>query len=740
MRIFKNEISIEKTQRNNLLLAAILVNILNGILVYGISLEMSSNLYYSQTQYAMLFTTCIMFLGHGIGGWGYSLVKKVEYNHINIFIKIWIVTIIFTLFVLFEWYPYIIKYIHYIKLQKNLINFLKILCSGLIEFPIFFVEGILYAALFCIIQNKWANNIPILAATSTIGSAFGYVLGIFIPIMPGINASIILSVVLLMLWVIFQKKRILYIFLFIACILFLLIDVDSFIEKIRPDDNSVYAKLQNGKVIAYDWSRFQKSEYILSGQGGDEKISLTLNGAMQVIASKNPRMVKNLGYDSIYQGDIVKGKDVLIIGGGMGRGAELAYTNGAATIDIVDIEPSLKSKYHIYKEYNQNIYEKDNVNFIIADGRAIMHKLNKKYDVIVFEGVINAAAVYSLNITTEGYLYTQEAMESALLLLKKDGIFIDYTVFSDKTIESYIKHQGLPKNMKAIYLYSFVSDKIAHLDYYVSLACVSENQTLLSKIKSVLSGEIDCNGIEVSDYKQLDILNSSLFPITDDRPFPFVPNRRSVLFMMIWAFVFFIFACLVIIIGNIKNSINSQYIAFPVLGIGMIMMELFLINKMNFFLDDSILSYSIVSAIFLVFFSLGNAKSLRFETVDKNIFLFLFIIMLFLPFGFVNINARYNLLKIVLPLRIIIVMLVISPISFLCGTFFPRLLQKSLGIVNTSRSMGYIMILDSFGVAIGFFLFNYIGSIMGFNYTIPVILLCYLFIIVITMKRKVSVR
>ncbi len=732
---------MSEMQRNKIgyiLATAVLINFINGIMIYCLSLEVASNLYYSQTQYATLFSTCLMFLGHGVGGVVYALFHKIRREHIRLFIQIWIGTVVFTLLILFFWYPDLIQAIHFLHYPKSIIGFFKILAVGVIEFPVFMVEGIIYSSLFCVATIEHPAYIAPLAAASTLGSALGYVGGLFIPDFPGINASFIVCVAMLILWVFSDKSHIIHFCLLGALgVTLFYVDVDAWIEQMRPYNNSVYAKNIGGTVVAYDWSRFQKSEYIISNINGNDRIALTLNGALQVVASQNPRLVKNLGYDAIYQESIVKGKNVLIVGGGMGRGAQVAHKNGAAHIDVVDIEPSLLNKKYVYDEYSDYIWDKENVNFYVADGRAILHQLDSAYDLIVFEGVINAAAVYSLNITSEGYLCTSEAIDDALRLLKDDGVFVDYTISSERTVKSYIaSHYDMPKDMEAIYMYSLVDDSPASLKYYVSLSCLSKNKTGLDSIETVLRNSQSDEGIAVSNYESRSITEGSDFTITDDRPFPHIPSRSSVMFMMAWFGVFVILGAITWGVGIRRKSIESRFSVFFVLGMGMMMIELYFINKMNFFLDDSVMSYALTSIIFLIAFSLGNAQSIRFESICRWKFMTAFALCFMIPILFLNFSDRFALLKYSLILRILLVTVILAPISFLCGTFFPRLLQRYLTSEGTSKSMGYIMLLDSFGVGAGFFLFNYIGIAFGFNYAVPLIVGCYYIVAVSSMKTR----
>lgn len=115
--------------------------------------------------------------------------------------------------------------------------------------------------------------------------------------------------------------------------------------------------------------------------------------------------------------------DVLVIGGGGGNDVAAAVSNGAKTVDVVEIDPTILAigqKYHPEKPYSNPA-----VHVFIDDGRAFLQNCNKKYDMIVM-GLVDSHTLSS-SLTTlrlDNYLYTQESFASAKNLLKDDGLFV----------------------------------------------------------------------------------------------------------------------------------------------------------------------------------------------------------------------------------------------------------------------------------------------------------------------------
>jgi spermidine synthase len=125
-------------------------------------------------------------------------------------------------------------------------------------------------------------------------------------------------------------------------------------------------------------------------------------------------------YDLPYQLTTDKSK-VLIVGGGLGDDAAAAIRNGARSIDLVEIDPSIV-------EFGLTLHPEDpyhhpSVNLIVDDARSFFEKSGKKYNVIAFGFLDSQTLLSSLsNIRLDSFVYTVNSFEEVKLLLEKDGI------------------------------------------------------------------------------------------------------------------------------------------------------------------------------------------------------------------------------------------------------------------------------------------------------------------------------
>jgi hypothetical protein len=123
-------------------------------------------------------------------------------------------------------------------------------------------------------------------------------------------------------------------------------------------------------------------------------------------------------------------ENILIIGTGGGSDAAIALTETKASIDAVDIDPTILDigkQYHPLKPYDS-----DRITTYVNDGRAFIETTDKKYDLIIFAltDSLTLASSYS-NTRLESYLFTLESFESARDHLTDDGLVVLYNFYRE---------------------------------------------------------------------------------------------------------------------------------------------------------------------------------------------------------------------------------------------------------------------------------------------------------------------
>lgn len=112
-------------------------------------------------------------------------------------------------------------------------------------------------------------------------------------------------------------------------------------------------------------------------------------------------------------------EDVLIVGAGTGQNVSSALAAGAQHVDAVEIDPVI---LEVGRKYNPD-YSSAKVSLICDDARHFMAQSKKHYDVINFSTLdSHTVAGLGSSVRIDAYVYTKESIETALSLLKDDGV------------------------------------------------------------------------------------------------------------------------------------------------------------------------------------------------------------------------------------------------------------------------------------------------------------------------------
>jgi hypothetical protein len=147
-----------------------------------------------------------------------------------------------------------------------------------------------------------------------------------------------------------------------------------------------------------------------------------LTGIIQ--PTPTPNETASLGY--YLQGAPYKIKpnaDALIIGCGGGPDILIALYHGAGHVVGVDINPKMIKLLHEYDTFAGRVFQRQDVELVIAEGRHFLSRDRRKFDVVQLSGVDTSAAqasgAYALS---ENFIYTIEAFDQYLGHLREDGI------------------------------------------------------------------------------------------------------------------------------------------------------------------------------------------------------------------------------------------------------------------------------------------------------------------------------
>lgn len=387
----------------------------------------------------------------------------------------------------------------------------------------------------------------------------------------------------------------------------------------------------NAEVTYTKWDGFARTDVIEIEEIQDYRIVST-NG------SANTLMIRYDGKNDFY--DLRKKIDyipyllkdepkVAIIGAGGGRDVLQAIIGGAKVVDAMEINRSTVEAVRDMGDFNGNIYENPRVNVIIGDGRSILEKSNKKYDIIFISMVMTGAAQASGYALAESYIYTEEAFQTYYNHLTPDGkiVFVghntmDMQKIANTSLRLLEDNNIASENFKDhIFIGGTKHESMLHTPLIMvsKLPYLSEEVSIIKDFFGInkysilnLSGTEYKNYIsEISEGKtSLDkVIRGSEYevkPSTDNTPFFYnfqrgIPPVFGLILIIIFVFTSIYFR------GYLRErEIRDGAVQFSLLGMGFMLVEVSLIQKMTIYLEHPTTAFVTTISTLLIGAGIGS--------------------------------------------------------------------------------------------------------------------------------------
>ncbi|UCH35557.1 MAG: hypothetical protein JSV65_04185 [Armatimonadota bacterium] len=116
--------------------------------------------------------------------------------------------------------------------------------------------------------------------------------------------------------------------------------------------------------------------------------------------------------------------EVLIIGAGGGREMLVALRSGARRTTAVELDPiTARLLTQSFRDYAGALSERPGVRYVVGEGRSFVRQSRQQYDLIEINGTDTlTAANLGANVLFENYLYTVEAAQNYLAHLREGGV------------------------------------------------------------------------------------------------------------------------------------------------------------------------------------------------------------------------------------------------------------------------------------------------------------------------------
>ena len=410
--------------------------------------------------------------------------------------------------------------------------------------------------------------------------------------------------------------------------------------------------------------------------------------------------------------------NMLVIGPGGGKEVLLGLLSGVGQITGVEVNPDFVNIVKEYRDFNGGIYtDFPNVQIEVGEGRHFIKKTDEHFDLIVM-ALPSTEQLQNIDnlASNENYLLTVEALKDYLNILTPDGRLI-FTIHNKLelvrliitaaqafnqmgiTDEDVLNHFEILEQdyaptiviKKSAFTVNEISrteniikkfpeglPSVTYIPYHLNEAANTPVNYILRLIKNNPSG--------LESY--INEFQYNISPCRDDSPYFYKVKKgisNDYLWLLVGVAVFNLFI-VALPFSRIRKKLNKNktyplklsLIVFICIGLGFMILEISLFQKLILYLGSPTISLSILLGSLLVGMGIGSfyGKKIFAENIRKRLYVISFLIVssgiiLFVLYPYIlNKLLIYSQI-----LRSIVCFFMMVPFGFLLGIPFPSAIQ-----------------------------------------------------------------
>jgi len=491
-----------------------------------------------------------------------------------------------------------------------------------------------------------------------------------------------------------------------------------FVELARPPD-------RRPRILHSEWTAFARTDVVHDPEAGDDVLLVYTNGHVPTNMIRSSGRLEDVAYLAGELGyfpfGIGRPKRVLCIGPGAGMDVWFGLLSGAERIEGVELNPSILPLMRRYRDFNGGLYERPNVHIVTGEGRSYVMRSRERYDLIFLALTQTSTSGHSGLTLLESYVHSLDAFRdywrrltdagqialitqepqvavrfftTALALLRENGI----------AAPAASRHCAVvslsPERMRfSPYRYLFLLRKVpwdgTQIERMERVAAALgfvplflPGRQMEEPYASVYRGWTDLPHL-LAGYRFRGLL-LDVRPCTDDRPF-----FLDLAFGVPPLFTGLCVGAALLVVGFVAGALAwkrwrertsprplvpfAAY--FACLGVGFMLVEIPLLQKLILLLEYPTLAMAVVLAALLVGGGLGSMASQRFGAVPERglIGALMGVVLLTLAVGWGLPHVAPAMLGLPLVARCAAVTALLLPLGFCLGIPFPsgvRLLAR----------------------------------------------------------------
>lgn len=411
---------------------------------------------------------------------------------------------------------------------------------------------------------------------------------------------------------------------------------------------------------------------------------------------------------------------IFIIGPGGGLDVYFALLTQASEIVAVEVNPASVALVNQYDAYTPDLYTDPRVRVVIDEGRSVLRREEKRYDLISLSQVVTLSAErigYSL---TENTVLTVEAFLDYLTYLSDEGqiaikLYDEITLTRAlSTVLAALRSQGLSDGealSRTVALLDSNSDPPIPLlivrkrafsqDEALELGAVARRVGFSPLYLPGVLASPPLDGVEAGTLLFESIVEEAeqdISAVTDDRPFFYqfergIPANLQRLLLFLAVVVGLGGAGLWLKFGKSPAPVRTAGLYFGVLGAGFMMVEIVLIQQTRLFLGHPTLAVTTILALLLLMGGIGSGLAARVWVRRDLVPIWppLLLALLLLAWSLLWPLLQNLFLSHPPVVRIGVVALSLSPIALLIGMPFPLGLRWIGGYGSRYVALGWMV-------------------------------------------------
>ncbi len=410
-----------------------------------------------------------------------------------------------------------------------------------------------------------------------------------------------------------------------------------------------------GRIIHTTWDSFARTDLVDPGQG--QPYQMYIDGAAGSVmppAGDINLLRTDIGF---FPFATAQPKQVLVVGPGGGLDIWFGLSGQAQAITAVEVNPASVAIVNKFAAYHGDLYRQPGVRVIVDEGRSLLRREGRRYDLIYLSQVVTLAAERSGYALTENTIYTVEAFIDYLDHLQPGGQ-IAMKLYDELTLTRAMvtaatalsRARGLSEAEAMAHLAVFldpdadppipllmVQDHPFSQDDALAYAGVAARVDFVPLFVPGVAGGPTLEGILAGETTLADIITASssdVSPTSDDRPFfyQFERGLPESLRPLLWGLGAIVLIGLVSLVISQRHRVEplARYVPiyFAALGVGFITIEIALIQQTRLFLGHPTLAVTTILGVLLIGGGVGSHLAGGWPDLSRQKRLFGVIVMI----------------------------------------------------------------------------------------------------------------